>query len=139
MRTLLLRLGLVCLAVASGLVTWLSFRSGSPPEPARAVPRVAPGAVRLVTTYLRALQSGHRARACRLLELPSVCSVATAPRVARFSVDPAELTVDGFDVHATVDGQDALFQLRMSGRTYRIVDVLTDPTSPGVAAIGIAS
>ncbi len=139
MRTWLLRFGLVCLAAASGLVTWVAFRPGAPPASVQAVPRVAPGAVRLVTTYLRALQSGHRATACRLLELPSVCSTGTAPRVASFSVDPAELTVDGFDVRATIDGQDALFQLRMRGRTYRIVDVLTDPTSPGVAAIGIAS
>jgi hypothetical protein len=140
MRSHLVHLGLVFVAALSGFATWGAFRvTGPAPAPVRRAPQVAPGAVLLVRTYLQALQSGHRATACRLLELPSVCSGAEVPRIEQFTVDRAELAVDGFDVRATIDGQDALFHLQASGRTYRIVDVLTDPTSPGVAAIGTAS
>jgi hypothetical protein len=141
MRSHLVHLGLFLVAALSGFATWGAFHAAGrhTAVAANRAPQVAPGAVLVVKTYLQALQSGHRATACRLLDLPSVCSGAAAPRVEQFTVDRAELAVDGFDVRATIDGQDALFHLQASGRTYRIVDVLADPTSPGVAAIGTAS
>ena len=86
----------------------------------------------------RALQSGHRETACRLFDLPSICASALTPRVQRFTVARAEATVDGYDVPATIDGEQALFQLTARPGGYRIVDVLADPTSPGVAAAGNA-
>jgi hypothetical protein len=138
MRPFLAPLALVCVAAASGFATWAAFRPADGPARPAAAPQVAPGAARVVQSYLQALQSGHWATACRLFTLPSVCSSTDAPRVARFTVERPELTVDGFDVRATIDGQDALFQLQGRRGHYRIVEVVTDPTPPGVAATGLA-
>jgi hypothetical protein len=50
--------------------------------------------------------------------------------VQKFTVSPAEPTVDGVQVPAKIDNEDALFLLSAGRRGYRIVDVVADTTRP---------
>ena len=142
-RLRLAHAALVAVAAVSGFGIWGLFRpAGAPrpsPAPARAAQPIAPGAARVVTSYLQALQSGNRETACRLFDLPSICASALAPRIQEFTVARAEATVDGYDVRVVIDGETAVFQLAAQPGGYRIVDVLADPASPGVAAVGRAT
>jgi hypothetical protein len=122
------RIRLVYLALA-GLrapVPYLTVRAleSHPPKP------LAPQAVALVRRYLETLQAGDRAAACRIVDLPSLCTSTQPLVVERFSVSPAQPTVDGVQVPATIDDEDALFMLSAGRRGYRIVDVVADTTRP---------
>ena len=134
---------LVAVAAVSGFATWGLFRpvhaSGPSPATIRLAQPPPGGAARVVTSYLQALQSGNRETACRLFDLPSICASPLAPRIQEFSVARAEATVDGYDVRVVIDGETAVFQLAAQPGGYRIVDVLADPASPGVAAVGKAT
>jgi hypothetical protein len=99
----------------------LEFR---PPKP------LAPQAVALVRHYLQTLQDGDRASACRIVDLPSLCASTEPLVVQKFTVSPAEPTVDGVQVPAKIDDEDALFLLSAGRRGYRIVDVVADTTRP---------
>jgi hypothetical protein len=96
---------------------------------------LAPQAVALVKRYLAALQAGNTRRACRLFDVPSVCAGNPHVRIQKFTVSPAERTVDGVQVPATIDDEDALFQLELRRDSYRIVDLVANP-GPPVLEIG---
>ena len=113
-----LRLGVAALALAGAL---------APPAGARDMKKdYAPQAAALVRRYLGALQHGDVQTACRIFSVSSVCAAGANPRVERFTLSPARPTVDGVEVEATIDAQDALFQLVASHGRYRIVDVVVD-------------
>jgi hypothetical protein len=113
-----IRLGVAALALAGAL---------APPAAARDVKKdYAPQAVALVRRYLGALQRGDVRTACRIFSVPSVCAVGADVRVEHFTLSPARPTVDGVEVEATIDSQDALFQLVASHGRYWIVDVVVD-------------
>jgi len=94
---------------------------------------LAPQAVALVKHYLQTLQAGDRAGACRIVDLPSLCTTDGPLVIDRFTVSPAQPTVDGVQVPATIDDEDALFLLSAGRHGYRIDDVVAD-SSPLVAA-----
>ena len=91
---------------------------------------LAPQAVALVRRYLETLQAGDRAAACRIVDLPSLCASNQPLVVQKFTVSPAQPTVDGVRVPAKIDDEDALFMLSVGRRGYRIVDVVADTTRP---------
>jgi hypothetical protein len=94
----------------------------------RAARPLAPQAVALVRRYLETLQAGNRAAACRIVSLPSLCPSGSPLSVQHFTVSAAQPTVDGVEVPATIDDEDALFLLTPGRRgVYRIVDVVADP------------
>jgi hypothetical protein len=130
---------LVAVAAVSGFGTWGLFRPARAPRPSpvpvRSAQPIAPGAARVVTSYLQALQSGNRETACRLFYLQSVCS-SKRVLVGQFTVRPAEVVVDGFQVAVTVNGQNALFELAGRPGRYRIVDIVADPASPALMPTG---
>ena len=116
---------ILALVVAGvGVATWMAT------EQHRAAP-VAPGAVVLVDTFLGAIQRGDLVTACRLFSSFPACdpSIGLFP-LKSYRVLPAEETVDGFDVPATLNGEYALFSVqtaRLGG--YRIADIIADPAA----------
>jgi hypothetical protein len=127
-----LRLAYALLAGILLPVPYLTVRALEyhPPKP------LAPQAVALVKHYLESLRSGDRAAACRIVDLPSLCTSTASFAIKTFSVSAAEPTVDGVQVQATIDNEQALFLLSpvRYGR-YRIVYVVADATRP---LLGIA-
>jgi hypothetical protein len=99
---------------------------------------LAPQAVALVRRYLEILRAGDRAGACRIVELPSLCASSAPFEVQRFTVAPAQPTVNGVEVPATIDDEDALFVLSAGHRgVYRIVDVVADAArTPALPTLG---
>jgi hypothetical protein len=121
-----IRLVYVALAALLAPIPYLTVRAldSHPPKP------LAPQAVALVRLYLQTLKAGDRARACRIVDLPSLCTSTQPLVVQKFTVSPAEPTVDGVQVPAKIDNEDALFLLSAGRRGYRIVDVVADTTRP---------
>jgi hypothetical protein len=118
-----LRLGVAALALAGALAPAAGARE--------AKKAYAPQAVALVRRYLGALQRGDVRTACRLFSVPSVCGAGADAHVGRFTLSPARPTVDGVEVEALIDSEDALFELVASHGRYRIVDVVVDPALEG--------
>jgi hypothetical protein len=123
------RLAYVALAGLLVPISYLTVHAFEyhPPKP------LAPQAVALVRNYLETLQAGDRAGACRIVELPSLCTTSEPVVVQHFTVSPAQPTVDGVQVPATIDDEYALFLLSAGRHGYRIDDVVA-ASSPLVAA-----
>jgi hypothetical protein len=117
---------LAALLLPIGYATVRAVRD-RPPKP------VAPEAVALVRRYLEALRQGDQSGACRIFSVPSVCAAGVEPRLERFTVSSAKPTVGGMEVAATMDTEQAVFQLAGGPTHYRIVDVVADPAPPGLA------
>jgi hypothetical protein len=118
-----IRLGVAALALAGAL---------APPAGAHEAQKAyAPRAVSLVRSYLGALQRGDIRTACRLFSVPSVCAAGAEAHVGHFTLSPARPTVDGVEVEAMIDSEDALFELVASHGRYRIVDVVVDTALVG--------
>ena len=115
----------IVLAVAFATEQALDYRRPGP---------LAPQAVSLVRQYLEALRAGDQAEACRIFPVPSLCSAGAVAAVQRFTVSAAEPAVDGVVVPATIDDEQALFQLASRHGLYRIVDVVADPGAPAAGS-----
>jgi hypothetical protein len=116
-------LALAGVLVPVGYVTARALEA-TPPKP------LAPQAVALVERYLQTLHDGDRSAACRIVDLPSLCTTRASVVVDRYTVSPAQPTVDGVQVRATIDDEDALFLLAPARHgAYRIVDVVADSAS----------
>ena len=125
------RLAYLVLGVALASAAYLTVRALQYERPRP----FAPQAVALVRRYLETLHAGDRAGACRIVELPSLCTSSAPLEVQRFTISAAQPTVDGVQVPATIDDEQALFELSPGRRgAYRIVDVVADsvriPTLP---------
>jgi hypothetical protein len=115
---------ILALAVTGiGVATWMGT------EQHRAAP-VAPGAVVLVDNFLGAVQQGDLVTACRLFSSFPACdpSIGLFP-LKTYRVLPAEETVGGFDVPATLNGEYAIFSIRAQLGRYRIDDIIADPAA----------
>jgi hypothetical protein len=108
---------------ASGAATW-KLAAEHRPGP------LAPGAVDLVDRFLASVQQGDLKTACRLFSALPACDPSVhAPPLQTYKVFPAEATVGGVDVPATLDGEYVLFSIAARRGGYRIVDVIADPSA----------
>ena len=116
---------ILALAVAGvGVATWTAT------EQHRATP-VAPGAVVLVDNFLGAIEQGDLVTACRPFSSFPACdpSIGLFP-LKSYRVLPAERTVDGFDVPATLNGEYAIFSVQMARLGgYRLADIIANPAA----------
>ena len=95
---------------------------------------LAPGAVILVEHFLGAVQQGDLITVCRLFSSYPACrpDIGFSP-LKSYRVMPAEPTVDGVDVPATLNGQYVLFTISQSLGRYSIDDIVGDP-APAIPA-----
>jgi hypothetical protein len=131
-RRFLLAYAVLGLAVAaSGAAAWkASTMHRSKP--------LAPGAVLLVERFLGAIQQGDLVTACRLFDSYPACDprVGLAP-LKSYRVLPAEPAVDGVDVPATLNGEQALFTVQARPGGYRIDDIVADPAGFTQSQFGV--
>jgi hypothetical protein len=116
---------------ASGVAAWKGSTLHRPKP-------LAPGAVLLVERFLGAVQQGDLVTACRLFDSYPACDprVGLAP-LKTYRVLPAEPAVDGVDVPATLNGEQALFTVASRPGGYRIDDIVADPAGFAQSQFGL--
>jgi hypothetical protein len=124
-RRFLVAYAILAIATAAiGVGTWKASTLHRPHP-------VGPGAVRLVDSFLGAVQRGDLVTACRLFSSYPACDpqIGVFP-LKTYRIGRAEVAVGGFDVPATLNGEYALFSVKGRLGNYRIDDIVADPAGP---------
>jgi hypothetical protein len=114
---------LACAAAGAGAVTLRADLSGAHRQ------AVDPRAIAVVTSFLDALTTGDKPKACRLFDaLPGCAQKNGTVFAASYRILRPELGTDEVFVPVLIDGQYAMIAVEETHGRFRIDDIVADPS-----------